>query len=200
MFLAQAARQIRIWTGREAPGDVMRRAVEAFTESLRPVALVGLRGSGKSTVGARLAELTGRTFLDTDVLLARGTGRTAGEILAGEGEERFREREAEAVRLALGTAGAVVALGGGAVEREETVRLLNETARVIWLDAPDPDLLARAGDRTVRPALTDAPLGEEIARLRSRREPVYRALAAFAVSTAAPRTPDEAAAEAASAL
>jgi 3-dehydroquinate dehydratase / shikimate dehydrogenase len=200
MFLAQAARQIRIWTELAPPRDVMRKAVEGFCEDLRPVALVGLRGSGKTTVGERLAERTGRAFIDTDVFLASGTGRTAGEILREDGEARFRDLEVEAVRRAIGTAGAVIALGGGAVESPETVRLLQETARVVWLDAPDADLLARTRDTSSRPALTQESRDDEVALLRARREPVYRALAAYVLNTAAPRTPDEVAGEAVSRL
>ena len=189
MFLSQAVRQVRLWTGRDAPADVLRAAATRHLDRLRPVVLVGLRGAGKSTIGPRLAERLGRAYLDTDDEVTRAAGRTPGEILREDGEARFREIEREVVRVALAGPPSVVALGGGAADDESTRCLLAETSRVIFLDAEDATLLARIGGDEGRPPLTDRSPAEEIAWLRARREPVFRALAAIRVETDPPADP-----------
>src|SRR3954449_9455949 len=81
----------------------------------RPIAFVGLSGSGKSTVGASVADRIGLPFVDLDVLVAERTGRTPAEWIAEDGEQRFRDVESEALNGALGSQPVVVATGGGAV-------------------------------------------------------------------------------------
>src|SRR4051812_50022259 len=79
----------------------------------RSIALVGLSGSGKSTVGACVAERLGLPFVDLDVLVAERTGRTPAEWIAEDGESRFREVESDALNGALGSDPVVLASGGG---------------------------------------------------------------------------------------
>jgi 3-dehydroquinate dehydratase/shikimate dehydrogenase len=195
MFVAQAERQVGLWTGRPAPAGVLAAAFDAHVARLRPIVLVGLRGAGKTTVGERLAERLGRRFLDSDALVSEGAGRTPAEVIREDGVEAFRTAEAQAVAEALSSAASVVALGGGAVEDGATRRLLRATSTVVWLDAPDEALLARAGDVSTRPPLTTGTPEEEVAELRARREPWFRDLAAFRVVTAAGGSPGETARE-----
>ena len=77
--------------------------------------LMGYRGSGKSTIGARLADRLWLKFVDTDDLVVKKAGKSIAEIFAADGEARFREIEIEAVREALAMEEHVVSLGGGAV-------------------------------------------------------------------------------------
>jgi shikimate kinase / 3-dehydroquinate synthase len=139
------------------------------------VVLVGLSGSGKSTVGRCLAERLNRQFIDLDELIERRTGRAPSELIASEGESSFRRLETDAIREATSVRGAVLATGGGAILDPLNRWALWDAGTVAWLDAPDDVLLSRLrGDTVVRPLLAgDA--AASMARLRREREPFYRA-------------------------
>jgi len=137
--------------------------------------LVGLPGSGKTTVGRLVAERLGRPFVDTDDLIAAGVGMPAAEYLRARGEEAFRAVEGEAIRDAVADPAAVVAPGAGALADPLVRWRLWEHGRAVWLRAPDRTLLARlAADGTPRPLLEGAP-AERLAELAERRAPFYRA-------------------------
>ena len=139
--------------------------------------LVGARGSGKTSVGKRVAKELGLPFFDTDRLVTDTDGRTIPEIFSADGEERFRELEVAALVAALASGPAVVATGGGIVLRPENRARLCGAGLVVWLTAPAGVLHARiAGDEN-RPALTALGPLEEITELLARREPLYREVA-----------------------
>lgn len=171
LLATQAARQADLFTrGRVAP-EVLRLALRRP----RPLVLVGPRGAGKTTVGRLVARRLGRPFVDTDEELARVAGRPAGRVLAEAGEPAFRALEALVVARALRRRGAVIALGGGALESDETLALVERLAFVVRLDV-SPDEAARRIERDAapRPRLTSEPdLARECARLASAREPRY---------------------------
>jgi shikimate kinase len=151
----------------------------------RSVALVGLSGSGKSTVGRLLAERLGWPLRDTDAIIVDTHGRSVAEIFAADGEPRFRELEAAALGVALGSGPCVVATGGGIVLRQENRELLRAHAFVAWLDAPAEALLARlrAHDQA-RPLLQgDDPL-RRLADMRAARSALYADVAHVRVATA----------------
>ena len=160
------------------------------------IVLIGLRGSGKTTVGRRLARRTGRPFADTDARVAATAGRTVAEIFAAEGEAGFRRRESAALGEVLAEAGgrSVVATGGGAVLASGN-REMMRGHDVVYLRADADTLAARvAADPTTaanRPVLTDAgdPV-EEVRRLLAAREPIYREVATVEID-AGRRTPGE---------
>ncbi len=157
------------------------------------VALVGFMGTGKSTVGALLAETLGCGFLDLDLLLAARAGASIPEIFAREGEAGFRRRERQLLaEVADGTA-RVLATGGGVVLNPANVAILRRSGVVVALTASLPHIMARvAGDQS-RPLLAgDDPAGKAAALLAA-REPLYRAAADLAVDTTA-LTPQEVAA------
>lgn len=148
----------------------------------RPVALIGLPGSGKTRVGEILASGLGREFLDTDRLVEARAGRTVAELVAGEGWHRFRRMESEALAEAVERSGAVIAGGGGIVESPANRSLLKRTT-VVWLEAPLPCLLARlAADATRRPLLEKG-VGVRLGDLARAREPLYAELAGYRVAT-----------------
>ena len=156
------------------------------------IVLVGMRASGKTSVGQRLAERCGCPFVDLDDELAARAGRSADAVLADEGEDAFRAREREVLRWAASLRGHVVATGGGAVLADEAFAALAAVSRVAYLDVTAERLVDRCRARP-RPPLTDAPLDEEVTRLHARRDPLYRAVAER-VLPAGESTPDELAA------
>jgi shikimate kinase len=121
--------------------------------------LVGMMGSGKSTVGRLVAGRLGWGYLDLDEEVARTSGRSIPALFAEEGEAAFRRAEAQclAAALAEGPSGpSVVAAGGGLVEEAANRSLLRGRATVVWLRAEPSTLEARVGDGGGRPLLSGA--------------------------------------------
>lgn len=119
----------------------------------RTIALVGLMGAGKSTVGKRLAAQLGMPFRDADAEIEAAAGRSVSEIFAQFGEQAFREGERRVIARLLEEPPHVLATGGGAFVNDETRALINERAVSIWLKA-DLDVLARrVSRRDTRPLL-----------------------------------------------
>ena len=166
------------------------------TQRLRAtIALIGLRGCGKSTVGRQLAELLGGECVDTDEVLVRLAGKSVAAIFADEGEAGFRRREREVIAQIVAAPPKVVSVGGGAVLDERNVEALRRVATLVWLTAPVEVLWQRvSADRntvTSRPALTDRPGLKELEHLLAVRSAVYRRAADLIVDTAG-RTPFQA--------
>ncbi|MFL6152639.1 MAG: shikimate kinase [Ornithinibacter sp.] len=155
------------------------------------VVLVGPPGSGKSTVGAALAELLGLPLHDTDAAIEAAAGRTISDIFVEDGEPAFRELERAEVARALAEEAGVLALGGGApVDPQTEQRLVGET--VVFLDVGIADASKRVGFDQSRPLLAVNPRASWV-RLMNERRPVYERVATFRVDTAG-RTPGEVAA------
>ena len=149
------------------------------------IALLGLRCSGKTTVGRLLAAELGLPFLDLDEELLR-SGRHAGwhvasvgELLERAGQAVFRELEASALRRVLeGAPRLVLATGGGVVERSDNRIWLQRVARCVFLSVPLETLAARMrADPTPRPPLLGQDAPAELDALAQRRDAQYRALA-----------------------
>ncbi len=139
----------------------------------RSITLVGLPGSGKSTLGTRLADRLGWELHDTDEEITRATGRTPGEIIDLDGEPAFRKLELAAVHDLLRRGRpAVIACGGGLFAQEEARRRLLDWTWVAALDAPDATLAERLGGAADRPLLR-GDVTERLADLRSRRAAGY---------------------------
>lgn len=156
--------------------------------------LIGYRGSGKTTVAAALARRLGWPWLDADVELERRAGRTIREIFELEGERGFRDRESAILSELALKSGCIIALGGGAVLREENRQLARGRGKVVWLRASPEALYARINaDPTTsarRPNLTAQGGLDEIRGLLSKREPLYAAWADLEVN-AEEQTPDK---------
>lgn len=147
-------------------------------------------GSGKSTVGALLATLSERRFVDVDELVVATAGRSIAEIFARDGEPAFRELERAAVAEALADDGVVVATGGGAVLDPTTRERLADGATVVWLDGASDVLLARIGDVASRPLLTGDDPEAALARTIEQRRPLYEEVADLRIDVA-DRSPEE---------
>jgi shikimate kinase len=136
--------------------------------------LVGLPGAGKSVVGERAAELTGRPFLDFDREIERREAQTVAEIFAMRGEPAFRALEHQLTQELAELGGMIVAPGGGWIQDPANVALLKGRARLVWLKVkPEVAIKRLAGDPHVRPLLRHPdPLGE-LRKLLAQREALY---------------------------
>lgn len=152
--------------------------------SKRHLALIGLMGAGKTTVGERCAERLQRPFVDTDLLIEAMTDRTIPELFAnGEGEFRAWEREAVADASA-SPQPVVIAEGGGAVVDPENRRRMSASCYVVWLRATPEVLASRVeADGVNRPLLASYGATGTLARLAEARAVHYEAAADAAVDT-----------------
>ncbi|MCT9929394.1 shikimate kinase [Planotetraspora sp. A-T 1434] len=150
--------------------------------SERPAAvLIGPPGSGKSTIGHLLAERLGVSFRDTDADVEAVAGKPVSDVFVEDGEARFRELEAEAVRAALESHGGVLSLGGGAILHEPTQKLL-AGHQVVYLQVGLDQAVRRVGLASARPLLVLNPRSR-LRKLMEERRPVYERLAVITVST-----------------
>jgi cytidylate kinase len=121
--------------------------------------LVGMMGSGKTTIGKLVSELTGMPFIDTDEEVEKLFGKPVNEIFATEGEAAFRKGETEVLKsLAQQTEPAVIATGGGIIQSEENKKILTSLGTVLFLEAPPEVLFERIKDTASRPLLHSDPL------------------------------------------
>ncbi|MCZ8520261.1 MULTISPECIES: shikimate kinase [Paenibacillus] len=138
----------------------------------RNIVLIGMMGTGKSTVGQALAAQLGWRFVDTDAVIERNTGKTIPELFASEGEAYFREAEREAVAAVLQSSGQIVATGGGAVLREENREAMKEGGLVVALLASPEKIIERVRTDTNRPLL-QGNLEERVHTLAENRREAY---------------------------
>jgi shikimate kinase len=143
------------------------------------IVLIGLMGTGKTTVGQYLARRMGRPFVDTDDWIVRRAGRSIAEIFAAEGEAGFRAREAAVIAEVAARDGLVIATGGGAVLLPENRAALRQKGLVIWLDAPPEEVYARTihSAGTHRPLLAAPDPLRRLQELARERAPLYAATA-----------------------
>lgn len=149
------------------------------------IILIGLMGAGKSAVGRLLAARLGRPFVDTDALIEEQAGCSIPSIFAAEGEEGFRQREADVIASLRERDGLVVATGGGAVLGPENRAALREGGVVVWLEAAPEVLVERAKAQGVarRPLLAGTDPLERLRRLAAERSGAYRETAHLRVRT-----------------
>lgn len=159
--------------------------------------VIGPPGSGKTTVGALVAELLGVPFHDTDAAVESGTGRTISDIFVQDGEPAFRALERAEVARAVVEEDGVVALGGGAPIDPGTREVLVGQV-VVFLDVGIADAAKRVGFDVSRPLLAVNPRASWV-RLMGERRPVYEAVATHRVDTAG-RSAQDVAAEVAALL
>jgi len=145
--------------------------------------LVGMMGSGKSTVGRRLAAALGMDFVDADKEIEARCGVPISTIFELEGEQGFRRREAALIDELTRRAGLVLATGGGAVLFEENRRHLHERGVVVYLRASVQDLWQRLRHDKVRPLLRTPDPRQRISELLDARDPLYQACAHLTVTT-----------------
>lgn len=148
------------------------------------IVLIGFMGSGKSTVGRRLARATGYGFVDTDQAVEAKTGKKVAEIFEEEGEPVFRALERGAIEKASASENRVIACGGGAVMDSENVDFLKRTGVLVYLKASEQSLLKRL-ERGLekRPLLKAESADERVKELLSQRVHTYESVADEVIET-----------------
>jgi shikimate kinase/3-dehydroquinate synthase len=152
----------------------------------RNIFLVGLMGSGKTTVGRALAKKLNKRFIDSDHEIEARTGASIPLIFEIEGEQVFRQREAEVIRDLTAQDDIVLATGGGAILDPQSRAYLKERGTVIYLRASVNSILQRTGHDKNRPLLQTADPRKRIEDMSRQREPFYREVADLVVETGRP--------------
>ena len=151
------------------------------------IVLIGFRGTGKSTVGRLLAKRLERDFIDSDKYIEDSTGKTIKSIFEEDGEEGFRQIEADTIAELSKADNKVISAGGGVVLREENVNNLKDNGFLILLEAT-PEIIHNriAQDKNTtqqRPSLTDKEPLDEIKHLIEQREHAYKNAADYTINT-----------------
>ncbi len=150
------------------------------------IALVGLPGSGKSTIGRQLARRLGVPFADSDHVIEQQLGCSIREFFEREGEDRFRDIEEEVIDTLTANHPGVIATGGGAVLRPRNRVNLRERTKVVYLRSSPEEVFRRLRHDSNRPLLqVKDPLGR-LRELYATRDPLYREAAHFVIETGRP--------------
>jgi len=163
MLTAQAASAAEWFLGHPLPDDHLEKVFRNLRASKENIVLIGMPGSGKSTVGKLLSAATDRPFIDLDEEVVRREGRSIPQIFSEQGEPGFREIESRIAADCSRKTGAVISTGGGVILREENLTALRQNGRLYFLDRPLPLLLPSE----------DRPLSQTDDALRQRYEERY---------------------------
>lgn len=155
-------------------------------ESELILTLVGMPGSGKSTVGRHLSRRLGLPFFDSDAVIEQRLGCTIREYFEREGEVAFRDVEEAVLQDLTSQGGRVLATGGGAVLRAANRKRLRESSQVVYLRSTPEEVFRRVRHDRSRPLLQ---VNDPLARLKAlfaERDPLYRETAHFIIETGRP--------------
>jgi len=168
MLVAQAKEAAEFFGGQKLPDSLIGTVYRKMSANMQNIVLIGMPGSGKSTIAALLAEALGRKMVDADVEIEKMAGKTIPEIFAQDGEEVFRSWETKVLEELGKQSQLIIATGGGCVTRERNYPLLHQNSSIFWLQR-DPDSLATDG----RPLSQNGKLSEMF-RIR---KPLYESFA-----------------------
>lgn len=152
------------------------------------IVLCGFMGCGKTTVGNRLAKLTGRKFIDMDAYIVENEKMSISDIFSQHGEDYFRELEHQACKKIGNEFCRIIATGGGAVIFERNVEALKTNGIIVYLEISPETVIERLKNNTTRPLLMCEDRDEYIKNLMAQRDPYYRNAANFVVN--AEQAPD----------
>jgi len=170
MLVAQAVSASEFFMGTKYSKELTENIYKEILREKINIVLTGMPGSGKSTIGKKIAAMTGREFYDTDELISENVGMSISDMFKKYGEEYFRDREAEAVSELALKSGIVIATGGGAILRKENTDNLKMNGQIVFLDRA-PELIIPTADR---PTAFDR---QQLCRRYKERYPIYRASA-----------------------
>lgn len=140
---------------------------------IKNIVLIGLMGSGKTTVGKLLAEKTGMKFVDTDELIVQKAGKSIKQIFADEGELFFRDLESEVIEEVSLQENTIISTGGGAVLRDENTENLQKNGILFYLYAPAEELYERIKNDKERPLINTSNPVETLKKIQASREMFY---------------------------
>ena len=144
MLVAQAKESAEWFTNSHIDNDIIPYIYQKLTQTMQNIVLIGMPGSGKTTVGKLLSQITGKEFVDADAYLEHTVGESIPEIFEKYGEAEFRKLETQTLSELGKRSGLVIATGGGCVTRQENYPLLHQNGRLIWLQR-DITLLPTCG-------------------------------------------------------
>ena len=134
MLVAQAKRASEIFFDKEIDDSVTEKILKKVSTDMKSIVLIGMPGSGKSSIGTFLAEKTGREFLDTDEEAEKIAGSSPAEIIKVQGEKSFRKIENEAVKSICKLSGKIIATGGGVVTNEDNFDAIRQNSTVFFIN------------------------------------------------------------------
>lgn len=150
----------------------------------RNIVLIGFMGSGKTSIGMKLARVFSYEFFDSDKQIEEEQQKTINDIFAEQGEAAFRDMETELLkRLEEKQEKFVLGTGGGMPMREENTALLKQIGFVIFLKAGQEELIKRLTNDTTRPLLVAGDIRDKVENLYAKRLPVYEAAADYVLET-----------------
>lgn len=162
MLAAQGRAAAQVFLGRLIEEKESVGVYHALLREMENIAIVGMPGSGKSTVGKILAEGMGRPFVDLDDLITQTTGGSPEEIIKRDGEAAFRDIECRILCQSAKRCGIVLSTGGGTVLRQENQKALGMNSRVYWLRRPLEQL-----------EIAGRPLSRNLSEMYLLRRPIY---------------------------
>ena len=138
------------------------------------ISLIGMMGSGKTTIGKLLAKELSYSFVDTDALIVKNENRSINDIFANSGESYFRNIESNILKDALNNQNQIISTGGGIIKSDNNIKLLKDKSIVIYLEADEETLFNRLKEDTTRPLLNVSDIKEKIKVLLSERQEKYK--------------------------
>ena len=168
MLVAQAKEAAEYFTGSAISDEIIETIHKQLSLQMQNIILVGMPGSGKTTIGKLLAEKTGRQFIDADAQIIEVSGKSIPDIFRLEGEDGFRQWETSVLKELGSKSAMVIATGGGCVTRRCNYPLLHQNGRIVWIQR-NPDCLPREG----RPLSQNA----DLMKMYQVRKPMYEAFA-----------------------
>ncbi|MDO4436752.1 MAG: shikimate kinase [Coriobacteriaceae bacterium] len=174
MLVAQAAQAVERYTGDCISLERIYDVAERLSATEQNITLIGMPGCGKTRVGERLSELTGRERVDIDHVLEELLGMSCAEYIGTKGEAAFREQEHRALREVSSRSGLIISCGGGVVTREENYELLHQNSQIVMLNRPLAELSKKGRPITAR---------DGIETLAEQRMPIYRSWADVVVNS-----------------
>ncbi len=170
MLVAQAKAAEELFFGKKLDDALVEKITARLGRRAENIVLIGMPGSGKTTVGKFTAARSGRELVDVDKLITARTGLRPGDIITRDGEEAFRRLETQILSEVCRTGGRIITTGGGCVTREENYPLLHQSGRIYRIDRELSQLSTRG-----RPLSAGGIKGLE--RLFETRDPLYRRFA-----------------------
>lgn len=164
MLVAQAKESAEWFTGRKIANESIHQVYTALKQKMENIILIGMPGSGKSTIGKLLAKKLGRKFVDSDSVIEEMAGMSIPEIFKQSDEATFRQWETKALEVLGKCSSLVIATGGGCVTKPENYSHLRQNGRILWLQRPLETLPTDGRPLSLITSLSD---------MYAKREPMY---------------------------